>query len=169
MAIGVLTFVACGDPTGPDELEKGTFRADVSGAVEGTLNGDTNFTFAQVGDSGEPAWLLRLSYPPGTGSDSIQIRFVQRATSVNSLPREGSYPVSIGPISEDTTTANLLVRPDTELAEEVFVGQSGTFTVTEAVEGEVLAGRFDLTARRSEGDSLSETVTATGAFRSGVP
>lgn len=166
---GVLLFLACGDPTGPDELEKGTFRAELSGAVEGTLDGDTNFTFVRIGDTSEPAWILRLSYPAGTGSDSIQIRFVQRVASVNSLPNQGTYPVATGPISQDTTVVNILVRPDAELAEELFVGQSGTFTVTEAAEGEVLAGRFDLTARRSEGDSLSETVSATGSFRSGVP
>lgn len=166
-----LLSVGCSEPTGlpdPGELRKGSFRADVTGDVERSLRGDVHNYFGRSTRTDALLWWLRLSAPPGTGADSVRFEFLLRVDR-RQLPAPGSYPVGAVYYSRDTVTVSTTFRPDSPEG-EVYAPVSGTFTLTEAVEGEMVAGTFEFTARRAGVDSPDASRFAiSGAFRGGAP
>ena len=158
----------CGDTTGvpdPGELEVGTFRAELSGADERSLRGDAINYRAQLSGTREPIWWLRLSAPPGTGPDSVRLEFAVKLAG-QGLPDAGTYPVNDEGVPRDSFRVQMFLDPDSDGGGTVHEGRSGTVTLTEVVEDEVVAGRFEL--RTTPVDSTDgATIDVSGAFRSG--
>lgn len=168
-ALLILTVgaVSCGDVTGledPSELELGTFRAEVTGAKNETIVGSTNNYWAHHLDTNDLVWYVRLSSPPGPGTDSVRVDFVVDR-EVERLPEVGTYP--LGPFEEGGRVApdsvasfvDYLVN-DTTFT--IFHARTGSLTITEAVDSDVVAGRFEFVAESNAGD----TISVRGAFRS---
>lgn len=162
-----LGVVACGDVTGledPSELELGTFRAEVTGARNTSLVGDTHNYWANDVETKNLVWYVRLNSPPGPGTDSVRIDFVVDR-EVERLPDVGTYPLGPysleGPVESDTVGAYIdFLSKDSTVT--LFQAQTGSLTITEAVDSEVVAGRFEFVAESGPGD----TISVRGAFRS---
>lgn len=167
LVVLALGAVSCGDVTGledPGELELGSFRAEMSGARTDTLFGDTHNYWANHVDTNNLVWYVRLNAPPGTGPDSVRLDFVMDRR-LERLPEVGTYPLGPYPegghVTSDTVGGfvNFLVNDSTF---SIFHAQTGTFEITEAVDSQVVAGRFEFVAESGPGD----TISVRGGFRS---
>lgn len=180
VAAGLLASLACEQTrriSAPDDLRTGRFRAHVDAGGQLSLTGEADFSFDTMAgpDSSRLAWVLSLEPPRGTGADSIAIRFM-KAVSGKRLPGQGPHPIEMEErLSHERVFADVIVHPDSSVASEFFQVRSGTLTVTESEQGEVLAGQFrfgaehtmDMDHRR---DPVSDTIVeVAGSFRTDVP
>lgn len=171
LATLVLVLLACEGATGleePTELKRGSFRAEVSGDTAVSLRGDAHNHFVKSAVTRKSLWLLRLGAPPGTDPDSARIE-LRLESPLDEQPEEGSYPII--PFTGDLAYSADSVWIGTDFDPgPLYFARSGSVTITEAIDNEVVAGRFEFTARTLADDSLAEeSILVSGAFHAGAP
>lgn len=154
--------LGCGEPTGPDALERSTFQGEIAGSLDRALTGEAslNETPAEFpGDITQDVWLLSLtSYRPG---GRTEINIVGGTTT----PVNKSYEIVPfdPPLSENGAFAALWVVEGDSVTHQ-YLAESGQVTMTRVTSREAY-GTFSFEALGGDRDREGLQVTVSGDFR----